>query len=255
MIMNIFEKMYRDAVFFVGDVKKIDSFPWVTWATKKHKVNFEEIMDILPLIQYGDVGIHRDEGYLSNVAIPGFMKHAWIHTDDMSAGNTNPMIVEAISEGVVYRSAIYPMYSDYTIILRPKNVDYKARRGACKKAKSIVGTRYDHEFDFDIEKELEHYNGVNLEEAKEELGSGVEYMRKYDHGFSCTEAVGLAWWHEREKLRIYREKSRGKEILLADGFMNGGWEIVWMSESVTEKVAEKFGLHEEGLDMIYKYLK
>jgi hypothetical protein len=253
--MNVFERWYRDAVFFVGDVKKIDSFPWVTWATKKHKVRFEEIMDALPLIQYGDVGIHRDLGYLSNVAIPGFMKHAWIHTSDMSAGDPSPMIVEAISEGVVHRSAIYPMYSDYTIILRPKNVGYKARRGACKKAKHIVGTRYDHEFEFDVEKELAHYNGVDIANAELELGAGVEFMKKYDCGFSCTEAVSYAWWHEREKLRIYREKSRGKQVVLADSFLNGGWEIVWMSDSVTEEAAEKFGMHEEGLDMIAKFLR
>jgi hypothetical protein len=87
------------------------------------------------------------------------------------------------------------------------------------------------------------------------LGAGVEFMKKYDCGFSCTEAVSYAWWHEREKLRIYREKSRGKQVVLADSFLNGGWEIVWMSDSVTEEAAEKFGMHEEGLDMIAKFLR
>jgi|SaaInlV_165m_DNA_1040744.scaffolds.fasta_scaffold30864_2 hypothetical protein len=265
--MNIFEKLYRNAVFFIGDVKRLDSFPWITWASNKHKVHFEELLEALPLIRHGDVGIHRDEGYLSNIAIPGFMKHAWIHTDDCFAekgtisvkssddlANNSPMIVEAISEGVVYRSALYPMYSDYAIILRPLEVSTKSCRGACKKAKGIIGTRYDHNFKFDIENELIYYNGADVSKAKEELGAGLEHMQKYDHGFSCTEVVSYAWWHEREKLRLYREKSRGKDIILADSFLNGGFEIVWMSKSITVDCAKKMGLHEEGIEMIKKYL-
>lgn len=254
--MGLINNLYRDAVFFIGDVKKLDSFPWITWASKQHKVRFEEIIESLPSIRHGDIGIHRDEGYLSNIAIPGFMKHAWIHTDDMFDDNLvdkNPMIVEAISEGVVYRSAIYPMYSDYTIILRPKEVTVKSCRGACKKAKNIVGTRYDHNFKFDIENELKHYNGDDLESAKDELGAGSKQMQKYDHGFSCTEVVSYSWWHEREKLRLYREKSRGKDIILADSFLNGGFEIIWMSKSVTVDIAKKMGLHEEGIEMIKSY--
>jgi hypothetical protein len=243
------DDIYRKAVFFVGDIRKIQHFPWVTWDVHQHKVRLEEVLEALPLIKYGDVGVHRDSGYLSNVAIPGYMKHAWIHTDD---GVKNPMIVEAISEGVVHRSAVYPMYSDYTIILRPKGVDYKARRGACKKAKSIVGTRYDHDFEFDIEAELKHYKGDDGTNALDDLGAGAKYMKKYDHGFSCTEAVGYSWWHRREELRIFRQKSRGKSILLADGWMNGAHEIVWASESVTVDGAAKMGLHEEGVEMIRK---
>ena len=73
------------------------------------------------------------------------------------------MVVEAVSEGVIHRSAIYPLYSDYAIILRPRKVDYKSRRGACKKAKGIVGTRYDHNFQFDIEEELKHYKGDDIQ--------------------------------------------------------------------------------------------
>jgi hypothetical protein len=257
--MGLLNNLYRDAVFFVGDVKKIESFPWITWATKKHKVGFEEVLDSLPLIRHGDIGIHRDEGYLSNIAIPGFMKHAWIHTDDMleepGESRHKNMIVEAISDGVVYRSAIYPMYSDYTIILRPKDATEKSRRGACRKAKGVVGARYDHNFKFDIENELKYYNGNDITNAERDLGHSLEYMRKYDHGFSCTEVVSYSWWHEREKLRLYREKSRGKDIILADSFLNTNFEIVWMSKSVTLESASKFGLHEEGLEMIKNHLK
>ena len=257
VVMGIFNDLYKSIVFWAGDVRKIHTFPWVTWDVHLHKVNLEEIWEALPLIQYGDIGISRSDGYLSNIAIPGYMKHAWIHVDDIRdpmVEDGKPMIVEAISDGVVHRNAIYPMYSDYTIILRPSKVTYRSRRGACKKAKSVVGTRYDHDFKFDIEEELKHYKGDHLDEAEEELGSCADHMKKYDHGFSCTEVVSYAWWHEREKLRIYRQKQRGKDVILADSFLTNAFDIVWMSESVTLESAVKLGLHEEGIEMIRDFL-
>ena len=78
-------ELWRKLVFFAGDIRKIESFPWLTWAVKKHKVCFDEILEALPLVQFGDVGLHRDMGYLSNVAIPGFMKHAWMHINSGKA--------------------------------------------------------------------------------------------------------------------------------------------------------------------------
>ena len=116
--MSYFEDLWRELVFFVGDIRRLHSFPYVTWAIHEHQIDYDEVLEVLPLIKYGDIGIHRDSGYLSNIAIPGFMKHGWIHADD---GIVNPKIVEAISEGVVMRSSIYPIFSDYTIILSPKN--------------------------------------------------------------------------------------------------------------------------------------
>ena len=71
--MGFFNDIYRKAVFFIGDIRKIDSFPWVTWDVHQHRVSLDEIIEALPKIKYGDVGIHRDDGYLSNIAIPGFM--------------------------------------------------------------------------------------------------------------------------------------------------------------------------------------
>jgi len=68
-----------------------------------------EVIEVLPLIKYGDVGIHRDAGYLSSIAIPSFMRHGWVHVDDGMAGSE---IVGAISEGIVLEYSIYPIFSD-----------------------------------------------------------------------------------------------------------------------------------------------
>jgi hypothetical protein len=274
MFVKIFSMMWRSVVFFVGDIRRLHAFPWVTWSVHQHEMNYHEVLEVLPLIQYGDVGIHRDAGYLSNIAIPGFMKHGWIHVKD---GMQTPSIVEAISDGVIERSAIYPIFSDFTIILSPKNVSDLERKGACKKAKFMLGKKYDVSFKFDIEeniqyyeeetikvekekiinlqKDSQYYKGQNVEEVKKEIKEGLINLEKFDGAFSCTELVSYAWWHKRDDLRLFRKKSRGKSVILADDFLNGEWEIKWMSQSVTVESAKNLGLHEEGILMIKKYIE
>lgn len=230
---------WKRLVFLGGDIHLTGKPPFFLGVGRRdHMVGYEEILEAIPFIKPGDVGIHRDWGYLSNLAIPGFMKHGWVHLD----GDT---IVEAISEGVVERSAIYPMCSDYTIILRPKNCVPSDAELAVAKAKSIVGRDYDVNFKFDIEDSIRRF--------EEELIEGEEHLAVYDQAFSCTEVVSYSWWHKRKDLGIYRQKARGKRVILADTFLNHGWDIVWASKSVTVDAAEKMGLHEEGLAMIEEY--
>lgn len=248
--MNQFlEDIWRKAVFFVGKIRRLDRFPWVTWAVEQHAVDFQEIMEMAKTIQYGDVGLHRDAGFLSNVVISGFMIHAWIHTEDGFTGK----IVEAISAGVKHRSFLYPMHSDYTIILRPRDVNDEERKGACKKAKQIVGSKYDPDFKFDIEEEIKYWKGKNEEEARDHLLQGEKYVREFEPAFTCTEVAAYSWWHRREQLRLFRTKHRGKSVILADSFLNSAWEIVWMSNSVTPSIARELGLPEEGLLLVEKY--
>src|SRR3990172_2102065 len=120
---------WRELVFLAGDIRSLSHWPFATWAKDEHLVRYEEILEALPLIRYGDVGLHRDRGYLSNLAIPGFMKHAWIHVQDDQPKQTaeeklryflgGHEIVEAVSEGVLCRSPLYAMRSDYVIIIGP----------------------------------------------------------------------------------------------------------------------------------------
>jgi len=246
----MFQELWRRLIFFSGDVRALHAFPYVTWSVHHHQIDYDEVMDVLPLIQYGDVGVHRDWGYLSNVGIPGFMKHAWLHVQD---GVTRAAIVEAISEGVVQRNAMYAMFSDYSMLLSPKDVSDEERKGACKKVQGIVGAHYDAAFKFNIEEELKFYAGKEQDDAVKQLDEGQQYIRKYDYSFSCTEAVSYAWWHKREDLRLYRQEVRGRSVILADHFINRGWDIKWMSKSVTTDIAKKYGLGEEGLSMMEEY--
>ena len=250
--MSFFQKVWKEVAFFVGDVRGQSSFPYVTWSKHSHLVDYDEIMEVLPEIKYGDIGLHRDMHFLSNVFIPGFMKHSWIHTED---GITSPKIVEAISEGVVMRNPYYPLFSDFFIILSPKNVTDEEREGACLKANKIVGAEYGIDFNFDIEEELAFYAGDDKGAAAHDLQCTQENLCKYKFSFSCSEAVSYAWWHKREQLQLYRQVRKGYNCILPDDFLNHGWEIKWLSKSVTVKAARDIGLHEEGIQMIAEYIE
>ena len=233
---KLFHSVWTRIVFWVGDIRSLSSFPWVTWAVKTHMVEFEEIKEAMYVAQRGDIGLHRDKGYLSNIAIPGFMKHAWIHIEHGD-------VVEAISEGVVRRSAFYPLYTDFGIIVRPRiKGDMESISRAVGKAKSIIGENYDVDFRFDIEKELRFYEGKDA-------------AKSYDPAFSCTEVVSFSWWHESERLGIKRSTQRGKQVILADDFLSDSFEIVWVSDSVTFEAARAMGLHQVGLRMLSDYLE
>jgi hypothetical protein len=249
--MVVFDKVYRGLLNWGGDIKKINCFPYVTWATHSCLTDFDEILEALSLIKYGDIGLHRDVGYLSNSIIPGFMKHAWIH---VQGGLEKPRIVEAVSEGVLLRNAIHPLLSDYSIILSPKGVSDEERKGACLKAESVVGAQYDVNFKFDIEEELKFYTGTHLASAATDLVVTESNLQKYMPTFSCTEVVGYSWWHKREELDIYRTDFKRKSIIKPDSYLNNEWEIKWASKSVTLDIAKKYNLYEEGLVMLEKYL-
>lgn len=249
MLANMLDDLWRKAVFFVGKIRRLNRFPWVTWSVDQREINYQEIMEMVASIQFGDIGLHREAGYLENLAISGFMIHAWIHTEDGYQGK----IVEAISDGVLHRNYLYALYSDYTIILRPKNVTEEEKKGACKKAKQIVGTKYDTNFKFDIEEEIKYWSGMDENEARQHLIEGERWVKKYEPAFTCTEVAAYSWWHKREQLGLFRTKRMGKSVILADTFLNRGWDIAWMSNSVTPEVAKKLGVPEEGLLMIERY--
>ncbi len=234
------KNLWRNLVFMGGNIKRTDDFPWFTFKEHRPYVFYEEIMESLHLFKPGDIGLHREWGAFSNLAIPGFMKHAWIHTACPTALE-HQRIVEATKEGVWSKHPLVPMRSDWTIIVRPLNVSDSDCYRAVEKVKKIVGCKYDVDFKFDIEAEIEA--------LKEHVGN----MKKFDKAFSCTETVSFGWWHCREQLRIYRSLHRGKQVILADDFLKRSFEIVWLSDSVTVDSARRGGLHEEGLSMIAEF--
>lgn len=254
MLSKVADGAWRALIEFAGEVRTLRSFPWFTWAKHDHDVDFEEILPALSLIEPGDLGLHRNRGHLSNLAIPGFMKHAWIH---VQGGIEDPAVVEALTTGVVKRSPIYPLHADYSMILSPRNresVTGEHRGYACDRAHRVIGAKYDAYFTIDLPSEPRVYNGHHDQRPRNDRQAARWLRKGHQRGFSCTEMVSYCWWHKRENLSIRHTTSRGLPVILPDSFLNRNWKIKWISRSTTVDQARALGLHEEGLSLIEEYL-
>lgn len=225
--------------FWLGDIRRLDCFPYVTWASHDHKVDLKDSRYAAQTLRPGDIGLHRDSGYLSNLGIPGAFKHAWVCVE----GND---IVEAISDGVVKRDNLYPLVTDYAIILRPIGVSKTDINKTVERANALVGCEYDANFKFDLE-QAEGILDKDLEQQKflTNLKAG-----NFHGAFSCTETAAFAWYHKKKELGIFRTMHAGREAIIADDFLKMNFGIVWMSPSVTDEWAKAVGMHEEGRQKI-----
>lgn len=237
-------KIKAKIIFKFGDFRLIRSFPRITTEIKEEfETDFKDIRKGDSLSKPGDVGLHRIWGNFSNLGIPGAFKHAWLVID----GNK---CIEATSEGVIERDALYPLATDYAVILRPKDVTEDEIAMAIKRAKAIIGCEYDANFNFDLDQ-------ANDEIVVREQG---QYSKNITAGafhaaFSCTETVGFSWFHCRNKLRIFRTNYAGRDAIVADDFLKMDFDVVWASPNLTKEWMESVGLHEEGRNKISEWLR
>jgi hypothetical protein len=272
------QRGWRRLAFFGGDLRWISHFPWVTWDSQDCDVSHEDWLNALKISAAGDVLMVTHKGFfMSNTAIPGLFKHAaffsvsprcWDQKDEHGqrfCDVTVCRIIEAISEGVVEHHPAHAR-GDLMIVVRPKGANRDDVKMSVAMARKIVGCDYDTGFKFNIEDELHRLNkhrtsliGKLSEMAKvdqdiNELKTvSTNVVADFDMAFSCTETVAAAWWHKRHELRLYRQFKRGRNIIVADQFVNRGFEVVWTNVRAAE--ARRRGLHEEGVGMIEDYWK
>jgi len=232
-------KIKAKLMFWFGKVRRLHHFPWLTWAVIEHLVNLRESREACLVSRPGDVGLHKDEGFGINLAIPGSFKHAWIVVDEN-------MCVEANQYGVLHRDHLFPLVTDYAMILRPRDVSLEDVQTAVKRAMSIIGCDYDANFNFNLDEEDKEY----AKKYTKNLSGGY-----FHPAFSCTETVAFAWYHRKDWLRIFRSVHAGREAVIADDFLRMNYDIIWMSKSVTNKWAKETGMHEEGRNKIQEYLR
>lgn len=238
-------KIKAAMIFWFGDIRRLSSFPWCTWASTDHLMSHRDARNGSEASRPGDIGLHRDVGYLSNVGIPGAFKHAWICVED-------DYCVEALSEGVVKRDEIAPLLSDYAIILRPNGVTQGDIAEAVARANALVGSEYDANFHFDFEAS----NSMFQKNVERDFNSGAADNLKGGNvhmAFSCTEVAGFSWFHKARQLRIFRSMYAGRPAVIADDFLKMNFDIVYASQSVTTEWAISIGLHEEGIQKIRDY--
>jgi hypothetical protein len=250
--MNPLYNTLRRIVFWVGDTRKISHFPWVTWDTKEHKIDLNEVDFAKTFLRNGDIILHRDSGFLSNIAIGGAMIHAGIYVDNMQ-------VIEAISEGVTKRNAGHILHSDWAIILRPNFESFLTREAAINEAMDwanrIVDFPYDVLFNFCSEVDQK----LVIEHGKGAIKHGVK--------FCCTEIPHFCYFNYLKELNIHRRRNinfftwlislpglhPGKMVVDADMYVKGNFDIVWCSKEFTAQWAEMMGCNKKYVDKIDKY--
>lgn len=225
-------RAFRWVVFWVGDTRKISHFPWVTWDVHEHKIDLNEVMlEALPLLRPGDIVLHRDDGFLSNLFIGGAMIHAGLFVGGQQ-------IVEAVSDGVIKRHAGHILFSDRACILRPRLPEEKREQAVAEAvalAEKIVGFPYDILFDFNGRRE----RALVEQHGKDAVKKGVR--------FCCTEVPYFCYGAYTKDLRIVRRRnvslatkllsllglSPGKAIVAADMYFTANFDLIWCSRHFT----------------------
>ena len=228
----------KKLVFLAGDMHREHSPFGFAWGHYPHAITYDEAYHSILYAQEGYVGLHRTIGELSNVAIRGAFTHAWLYL-----GGTD--IMEAVSEGVLRRSFLYPTMSDYVVILKPL-VSLDARHEAVQRALLMEGCPYDDRFQFDLEIE----DGLFADKQ-----TALANMRQYGLGLTCSEMVALCYVGHRRELGLYRVRHGNREIILPDQFMSTHFEVTWASQSARPELLNPLGLSEEGSVMLDEYWK
>jgi len=241
--LPLLHRVFRYLVFLPGDLRWLgwDKFPFMLgWYSWRNKVSLDEALHVTnSLVEPGDILLHRDEGYLSNLAIGGSLIHAGLAVED-------GMCVEAISEGVVRRSAAHLLWSDYSCVLRPL-LPAIAKEKAVETANQLVGFPYDYFFDF---------NGPKHRDLIAQYGPDAK-----DHGvrFCCTEIPYFCYMDFISTLQLERRRtptmahtalswcglSTGEWVIDADMYMRANTDIVWCSKSMQPPFAQGEGYEDK----------
>jgi hypothetical protein len=222
-------------IFAAGDIQRAHSIGGFTWRPYDRLIDYQEAERAKNLVVSGYIGLHRNRGDLSNIAIPGMMKHAWIFEDDN--------IVEAVSEGVLKRHPFHALMSDYAIIVRP-DLELKYIIEAGNRSEYMVGCPYDDRFQFDLDIEAALFA---------DKATALDNMKQYGLGVSCSEMVALCYVGHRRELGLYRTKVGKRQVILPDAYLSTHFSVVWASKYTTVDNAHKLGLSEEGCEMLRSY--
>jgi hypothetical protein len=235
-------KAFRWIVFLMGDLRWLgwNKFPFcLGWYSYEEKIDLNEVLhDAVPLLKPGDVILHRDEGFISNIFIGGAMIHAGLYVGD-------GQVVEAISNGVVRRNAAHILYSDRAIILRPR-VDDDAKVQAIEWGHRIVGFGYDFLFDFNGKREREMIRKHGID------------ARKMGVRFACTEVPYFCYFDYAQGMKINLRRNvnlltklisliglrPGKAVVDADMYVKSDMDVVWCSKKTTPEYCASMGCDE-----------
>ena len=112
---------------------------FISWNPQFHKLKGKEILNILDIMQPGDILLRRHGGYLNSLAIPGYWTHASIVYD-------KDTIAHAVGKGTCYENIFDWFRADGCALLRP-NQTYDIDN-ILEKVETIVGVDYQYDYEF-----------------------------------------------------------------------------------------------------------
>ena len=186
----------------VGDTRIVRR-PWF--------ISVDQVQQAVKDLQPGDIILERRNWFLSNAFLPGFWPHTALYVgtpeqlaklginktnagagwaDYVKPDHGHPRVVmEAVSDGVIFASAEHSMHADYVAVLRPILTD-EEKKQALLVAFKHHGRDYDFNFDFGATDKLvcselvyHAYNGLLKFKLEKVLGKDVltplGIMRKF----------------------------------------------------------------------------
>lgn len=145
--MKALERLWADFLSHVIELTSktigMISDPFVTKCT-----SYKNILDILPILEEGDVILTRTYGHASTLIIPGFWKHATIYVGRDVVGTPlvkgEPAIIEAVAPKVRYAYLNDLIQkTDYFCVLRLKNINKEQRKNVALEAMKFIDKKYD----------------------------------------------------------------------------------------------------------------
>jgi hypothetical protein len=157
---------------FMGDTRIVRREPFIS----EHLIQMT-LKDPKTKLLPGDIILERRNWYLSNAFLPGFWPHCALYVgtpEELEAVGIEyseldaearaahqrlehgrpSVIIEAMSEGVVFTSAEHSMHADYVAVLRPRNFSDDQIATVIRNAFRYHGRAYDFAFDFADESKL-----------------------------------------------------------------------------------------------------
>lgn len=212
--LNFLERIAKRLFTIIGDVVVSKRPLWISYAPEQHKFKGKEYYKFVKkciednsFLQFGDILLRCYDSYLDSYLIPGELNHAGIYVGWNQ-------VIHSISDGVVREPITDFIRTDHFIVVRPRGVTNKERWIATRKAVRFLGWKYDFSFRYGND------------------------CRLY-----CTELVGRAWEHVKDKFKFKMVNHYGRKGLSADSILLSDVDIVFATESVKKfkiyKIKEK----------------
>ncbi|MSU43739.1 MAG: hypothetical protein EXS22_06835 [Pedosphaera sp.] len=178
-------------------------------STREPHIALAQLEELRTQLQPGDIILERRNWYLSNAFLPGFWPHAALYVGTpeqlrelgvdnatevrakweayMTPDHGHPrLIVEAVSEGVVFSTLEHSLHADYVAVLRPR-LKREQIAQALRRAFTHHGKPYDFNFDFGTDDKV-----VCTELVYRSYGGLLEFPLEKILGKDTLTALGIA---------------------------------------------------------------